>query len=105
MTDEDPENGYSRSLFFQASRLTPEKGCLSHDDRLDALAIACAFFVDAAAQDQNRAQQARADQLQQEAYEAWMDETGAAVDALALGWRPKPMAKAHGGVSRLQVGV
>jgi hypothetical protein len=105
MTDEDPENGYSRSLFFQASRLTPEKGCLSHDDRLDALAIACAFFVEAAAQDQNRAQQARADQLQQEAYEAWMDETGAAVDALALGWRPKPMAKAHGGVSRLQVGA
>jgi len=105
MTDEDPENGYSRSLFFQASRLTAEKGCLSHDDRLDALAIACAFFVEAAAQDQNRAQQARADQLQQEAYEAWMDETGAAVDALALGWRPKPMAKAHGGVSRLQVGA
>jgi hypothetical protein len=105
MTDEDPENGYSRSLFFQASRLTPEKGCLSHDDRLDALAIACAFFVEAAAQDQNRAQQARADQLQQEAYEAWMDETGAAVDALALGWRPKPMAKAHGGISRLQVGA
>jgi hypothetical protein len=105
MTDEDPENGYSRSLFFQASRLTAEKGCLSHDDRLDALAIACAFFVEAAAQDQNRAQQARADQLQQEAYEAWMDETGAGVDALALGWKPKPMARAHGGISRLQVGV
>ena len=105
MTDEDPENGYSRSLFFQASRLTAEKGCLSHDDRLDALAIACAFFVDAAAQDQNRAQQARADQLQQEAYEAWMDETGSMVDALAMGWKAKPMAKAHGGVSRLRVGA
>lgn len=105
MTDEDPENGYSRSLFFQASRLTAEKGCLSHDDRLDSLAIACAFFVDAAAQDQNRAQQARADQLQQEAYEAWMDETGAMVDALAMGWKAKPMAKAHGGISRLRVGA
>jgi hypothetical protein len=105
MTDEDPENGYSRSLFFQASRLTPEKGCLSHDDRLDALAIACAYFVEAAAQDQDRAQQARADQLQQEAYEAWMDETGAGVDALALGWRAKPMTKAHGGITRLRVGA
>jgi hypothetical protein len=69
------------------------------------LAIACAFFVEAAAQDQNRAQQARADQLQAEAMEAWLDETGAGVDALALGWRPKPMARAHGGVSRLQVGA
>jgi hypothetical protein len=105
MTDEDPENGYSRSLFFQMSRLTPEKGCLSHDDRLDALAIACSFFVEAAAQDQQRAKQARDDQLQREAYEAWMDETGAGVDALALGWRPKPTAKAHGGITRLQVGA
>jgi hypothetical protein len=105
LTDEDPENGYSRSLFFQASRLTPEKGCLSHDDRLDALAIACAFFVDAAAQDQDRAKRARDEQLQQEAYEAWMDETGAGVDALALGWRPKASARAHGGISRLRVGV
>jgi hypothetical protein len=106
MQDDDPENGYSRSLFFQASRLTPERGCLSHDDRLDALAIACAFFVESAAQDQRVAQQSRADQLQRESYEAWMDETGAAVDALALGWRPRASTgRAHGGVTRLQVGA
>jgi hypothetical protein len=105
MTEEDPESGYSRSLFFQASRLTPEKGCLSHDDRLDALAIACAHFVEAAAQDQDRAKKARDEQLMAESYEAWMDETGAAVDALALGWKAKPMARAHGGISRLQIGA
>jgi len=104
LTDEDPENGYSRSLFFQMSRLTAEKGCLSHDDRADALAIAVAFFVEAAAQDQERAQRARADQLQAEAMEAWMDETGAHVDALVLGWKPRPLAKAHGGVRQLTVG-
>lgn len=105
LTDEDPENGYSRSLFFQMSRLTPEKGCLSHDDRLDALAIACSFFVDAAAQDQERAKAAREEELQREAYEAWMDETGAAVDALALGWRPKATGKTYGGVTRPRVGA
>ena len=104
LTDEDPENGYSRSLFFQMSRLTAEKGCLSHDDRIDALAIAVAFFVEAAAQDQKRSAQARADQLQAEAMEAWMDETGAHVDALVLGWKPRPTAKAHGGVKQLTVG-
>ena len=103
LLDEDPENGHSRSLFVQASRLTAEKGCLSFDDRLDALAIACAHFIEAAAQDQNRARQQRADQLQQESYEAWLDESGAAVDALALGWRPKASARAHGGVSQLRV--
>ena len=106
MTEDDPEHGYSRSLLYQLSRLTPEKGCLSHDDRLDSLAIAVAFCVEAAAQDQNRAQRARADQLQLESYEAWMDETGASVDALALGWRPKATAgRAHGGITRLQVGA
>ena len=103
LLDEDPEHGHSRSLFVQASRLTAEKGCLSHDDRLDALAIACGHFVEAAAQDQDRAKRARDDQLQQEAYEAWLDETGAAVDALALGWRPKAGSRAHGGISQLRV--
>jgi len=104
LLDEDPESGHSRSLFVQASRLTAEKGCLSHDDRLDALAIACGYFVESAAQDQERARQSRADQLQQEAYEAWLDETGAAVDALALGWRPKAGTRSHGGISQLRVG-
>ena len=105
LTDEDPENGYSRSLFFQMSRLTAEKGCLSHDDRLDSLAIAVAFFVEAAAQDQERSAKARAEQLQAEAMEAWMDETGAHVDALVLGWKPRAAAgKAHGGVRPLTMG-
>jgi len=100
MTEEDPESGYSRSLFFQASRLTPEKGCLSHDDRLDALAIACAHFVDAAAQDQEQAKKQREAELQQAAYEAWMSEAEGAIDALALGWRPPVQSKAYGGVRR-----
>ncbi len=103
LLDEDPENGHSKSLFVQASRLTAEKGCLSFDDRLDALAIAVGFFVESAAQDQERARQARADQLQQESYDAWLDESGAAIDALALGWRPKPTARAHGGIKQMQI--
>lgn len=32
------------SLFHQMTRLTRERGALGHDDRLDALAIACEFF-------------------------------------------------------------
>jgi len=103
LLDEDPENGHSKSLFVQASRLTAEKGCLSFDDRLDALAIAVGFFVESAAQDQERARQTRADQLQQESYDAWLDESGAAIDALALGWRPKPTARAHGGIKQMQI--
>ena len=93
LLEEDPERGHTRSLLFQLSRLQAMKGCLDFDDRIDAMSIAAGFFVDSAAQDQDRARQHRQDQLQQESYEAWMDETGAAIDALALGWRPKRGAK------------
>jgi len=34
------------SLFYQMSRITFDKGALRHDDRLDALAIACGYWVE-----------------------------------------------------------
>ena len=92
-------------MFFQASRLTSEKGCLSFDDRLDALAIACGFFVEAAAQDQIKAQRARTDQLAEAELDAWMDETVGSIDAICMGWTRKQVAgKSYGGVKRLTVG-
>ena len=33
-------------LFYQLTRLTRERGALGHDDRLDALSMAVAFFVE-----------------------------------------------------------
>ena len=33
-------------LFYQLSRITFDKGALRHDDRLDALAIACSYWVE-----------------------------------------------------------
>ena len=107
LTDEDPEHGYQRSLFFQLSRLIAgEKGCLSKDDRIDSLAIAAGYFVEATAQDADRTAQQRAAQLDAEAMEAWMDETGAHVDALCLGWKPSHVGtnQIHGGVTPLTVG-
>lgn len=35
------------SLFYQMSRITKEKGALAHDDRLEAVAGAVAFWIDA----------------------------------------------------------
>jgi hypothetical protein len=34
-------------LFYQMTRITKDKGCLRHDDRLDALAIAVGYWIDA----------------------------------------------------------
>ena len=46
----DQEKRLSKSLIYQMSRLTRERGCLRHDDRLDALAMAVAYWVEANAQ-------------------------------------------------------
>jgi hypothetical protein len=47
------------SLIYQMTRLTREKGCLVHDDRLDALAIACSYFKEEAAADADTEQEAK----------------------------------------------
>jgi len=39
------------SLFYQMTRLTADRGALAHDDRLDALAGAVAYWVEQMAQD------------------------------------------------------
>ena len=98
--ERDPDTGHQRSLMYQLSRITADRGCLSFYDRIDALAIGCSYFVDAAAQDQQRAQQQRADEIDDWSRQAWMDETGASVDALALGFRPMARSAAYGGVRR-----
>jgi uncharacterized protein YajQ (UPF0234 family) len=56
--ERDPETGHPRSLLYQMSRITIERGALQFDDRIDALALGCAYFVEAAAQDQERAKAA-----------------------------------------------
>ena len=43
------------SLFFQMARLSRDKGSLVHDDRLDALAGACRYWVDALTLDAEKA--------------------------------------------------
>ena len=104
MLDEDPEHGYAKSLAYQLSRLTSEKACLDFDDRCDSLAIALAFYVEAAAQDQMRTQIERAAQIQREDMEGWMSEQVGAIDNIALGWRPNvDRSGAYGGVKQLSV--
>ena len=50
----DQEKRLSKSLIYQMSRLTRERGCLRHDDRLDALAMAVAFWSEANAQNEQK---------------------------------------------------
>lgn len=81
------------SLFYQMTRLTREKGALGHDDRLDALAIACAFFVESMSQDdQKGVQQAQEDWLEDHmadpirGYENAREELGAGITVTWEAW-------------------
>lgn len=40
------------SFLYQMTRITSEKGCLRHDDRLDALSIAVGYFTEQMARDE-----------------------------------------------------
>ena len=102
--ERDPETGHQRSLLYQMSRITTERGALTFDDRLDALALGVKFFADAAAQDQQKQQAFRQQEQMDWAVQCFMDETGASVDALALGFRPAGPRRSYGGVQRQTIG-
>lgn len=50
----DGKSKEAYSLFHQMTRITHDKGCLNHDDRLDALAIAVGYFTERLARDVNK---------------------------------------------------
>ena len=64
---QDSEEGVSSSTyqaFYQLTRITKDRGALVHDDRLEALAMACAYWVETMARDTAKAAQSlRQDQL------------------------------------------
>lgn len=55
------------SLFWQATRLTRDRGAIPHDDRLDALAMAVAHWSEQMSQDTNDAYKKHREKLEDEA--------------------------------------
>ena len=62
----------SYSLFWQMTRLTRDRGALPHDDRLDALAMAVAYWADQMAQDTTDSYNRHLDKLRDEALKDFM---------------------------------
>lgn len=50
----EADNKFTKTLIYQLSRLSYDKGSLKHDDRLDALSIAVNYWVEKMAQDANK---------------------------------------------------
>jgi len=53
--DFDTAKDVKYSLFYQMTRITRERGAITHDDRLDALAIAVAYWTETMGRDNNKA--------------------------------------------------
>lgn len=87
--EQDPEQGHLKTLMYQLSRITAERGCLPFYDRSDAVEMACRYFVDAAALDQRRMAAHRKEQEQEEALRLWFDESRSNLDRIALGFKPR----------------
>lgn len=77
--------GLKFQLFYQMSRLTVDRGSLAHDDRLDALAMAVAFWIKAVEQDADRMVQAKKDELLQQELEVFTRQGSVPLDSLILG--------------------
>jgi hypothetical protein len=79
-----PEQALRYQLFYQMSRITKERGALAQDDRLDALAMAVAFWAERMGVDVDKALEAERDALIQRDLEGFMDNV--------FGRKPKPQS-------------
>lgn len=87
--DYPTEQAVKRQLFYQMSRITKARGALAFDDRLDALAMAVAHWVEAMGQDEEEKMRQRQDQILEAELRLWSGEIAISIDALALGASPE----------------
>lgn len=94
--DYPPEKALKMQLFYQMSRITKDKGALAHDDRLDALAGAVAYWVERMGQDEEKRMAQRREELLQAELAAFTDNPILTIDRLAMGM-PLELARGAGG--------
>lgn len=83
--DSPPEKRLEYMLMYQMSRMCREKGAVKHDDRIDAMAQGCQYFVDAVAQSAHQAQARRKNEEWNAMMTAFENHPHLATDALVLG--------------------
>jgi hypothetical protein len=98
--EQDPETGHLRSLPFQLSRLTAEKGCLQWVDRADALSFGVKHFLDVVSKDQENEEKRRREAEEDALLELFLSDDASAIETLAMGGRRPAPQGPHGGVTR-----
>lgn len=95
--DEAIEKRLAYQLFHQLTHITVDKGCLQHDDRLDALAGAIQYWNESLAIDEDRAMQDRKKELWDLELAAFRGDLEGALDAQFLGIGLADLPKKAGG--------
>jgi hypothetical protein len=95
--DDAIEKRLAYQLFHQLTHITVDKGCLQHDDRLDALAGAIQYWNESLAIDEDRAMKDRKLELWDLELQAFRGELEGAVDARFLGFSLADLPKKDGG--------
>ncbi len=67
------ESSLKYQLIYQLSRLTRDRGAITHDDRLDALSIAVAYWTEQMAQDASQKMEDRKEDLLREDLQKFQD--------------------------------
>lgn len=71
--DDGATENFRLSLFYQLTHITKDRGALRHDDRLDALAMAVAYWVNSMGRDENVALESFRDSELDRTLEEFMD--------------------------------
>lgn len=87
--DYPPEQAVKRQLMYQISRITKDRGALAFDDRIDALAIAVAYWVELMGQDEDEKMKQREEAILDAELAIFHGQIGMSLDALAMGATPE----------------
>lgn len=69
----DADNRFTKTLIYQMTRITKDRGALKHDDRLDALSIAVSYWVEQMGVDERKGVQERRQELMDMELAKYMD--------------------------------
>ena len=81
----DSEIRRSKSLIHQMTRLTRDRGCLRHDDRLDALSMAVGYWTESMAKDEHEGILEMREEAMQKEIDRVLEHWGTPTDT-APGW-------------------
>ena len=93
--NEAPERKLKLQLFYQMSRITKHRGSLVHDDILDALSGAVAYWTDYMNQDEDRNIRSRKDELLRVHLDNWGSSINNTITQTALGMTPSQISNSN----------